>query len=69
MSTARNKEDFKKGVSMIHAPGLNVMYGDANGNIGWWASAKLYKLNSHVNSKFILDGASGKDDKIAFLIS
>ena len=67
MSTARNKEDFKKGVSMIHAPGLNVMYGDAKGNIGWWASAKLYKLNSHVNSKFILDGASGKDDKIAFL--
>ena len=55
MSTAQNKEDFKKGVSMIHAPGLNVMYGDAKGNIGWWASAKLYKLNSHVNSKFILD--------------
>ena len=67
MSTAQNKEDFKKGVSMIHAPGLNVMYGDANGNIGWWASAKLYKHNSHVNSKFILDGASGRDDKIAFL--
>ena len=67
MSTAQNKEDFKKGVSMIHAPGLNVMYGDAKGNIGWWASAKLYKLNSHVNSKFILDGASGRDDKIAFL--
>ena len=67
MSTAQNKEDFKKGVSMIHAPGLNVMYGDANGNIGWWASGKLYKFNPHVNSKFILDGASGRDDKIAFL--
>ncbi len=67
MSTARNKEDFKKGVSMIHAPGLNVMYGDAKGNIGWWATGKLYKHNPHVNSKFILDGASGRDDKIAFL--
>ena len=67
MSTARNKEDFKKGVSMIHAPGLNVMYGDTKGNIGWWATGKLYKFNPHVNSKFILDGASGRDDKIAFL--
>ena len=67
MSTARNKEDFKKGVSMIHAPGLNVMYGDAKGNIGWWATGKLYKFNPHVNSKFILDGASARDDKIAFL--
>lgn len=67
MSTSQNKEDFKKGVSMIHAPGLNVMYGDAKGNIGWWATGKLYKFNPHVNSKFILDGASGRDDKIAFL--
>ena len=67
MSTSQNKEEFKKGVSMIHAPGLNVMYGDAKGNIGWWATGKLYKFNPHVNSKFILDGASGRDDKIAFL--
>ena len=67
MSTAQNKEDFKKGVSMIHAPGLNVMYGDTKGNIGWWATGKLYKFNPHVNSKFILDGATGRDDKIAFL--
>ena len=67
MSTSQNKEEFKKGVSMIHAPGLNVMYGDAKGNIGWWATGKLYKFNPHVNSKFILDGATGRDDKIAFL--
>jgi penicillin amidase len=67
MSTSQNREEFKKGVSMIHAPGLNVMYGDAKGNIGWWATGKLYKFNPHVNSKFILDGATGRDDKIAFL--
>ena len=44
MSTARNKEDFKKGVSMIHAPGLNVMYGDAKGNIGWWLQRNFINL-------------------------
>ena len=67
MSKANSKEDFKKGAAMIHAPGLNVMYGDSKGNIAWWASAKLYKFKPHVKSKFILDGASGNDDIIEYL--
>ena len=29
--------DFKKNVAKIHAPGLNVMYGDAKKNIGWFS--------------------------------
>ncbi len=67
MSTANSKEDFKIGASMIHAPGLNVMYGDTKGNIAWWASAKLYKFSPHVKTKFVMDGASGKDDIIEYL--
>ncbi|MFK5983213.1 MAG: penicillin acylase family protein [Flavobacteriaceae bacterium] len=67
MSTAKSMEDFKKGASLLHAPGLNLMYGDAKGNIAWYASAKLYKYKSHVNSKFILDGASGEDDIVSYL--
>lgn len=62
MSTAKSMEDFKKGASKLHAPGLNLMYGDAKGNIAWYASAKLYKYKSHVNTMFILDGSSGEDD-------
>ncbi|MGO4905579.1 penicillin acylase family protein [Flavobacterium sp. W20_MBD1_R3] len=62
LSHAKNKEDFQKGVALIAAPGLNVMYGDAKGNIAWWATGKLYKHNEGVNPNFILDGASGKDD-------
>ena len=58
--------DARKAASMIHAPGLNIMYGDAKGNIAWWASAKLVKYPPHVNTKMILDGASGKDDNIGF---
>ena len=58
MSKASSKEEFKDGASMIHAPGLNIMYGDAKGNIAWWASAKLYKFLPHVKTKFVLDGAS-----------
>ena len=67
LSRAKSMADFKKGTSMLHAPGLNLMYGDSKGNIAWYASAKLYKYKDHVNTKFILDGASGEDDIIEFL--
>ncbi|MCP3931037.1 MAG: penicillin acylase family protein [Bacteroidetes bacterium] len=67
ISHASKMEDAKEGASLIHAPGLNIMYGDAQGNIAWWAAGKLIKYKPHVNTKFILDGASGEDDPIAFL--
>lgn len=67
LSHAKNKEDFKNSVKLIAAPGLNVMYGDAKGNIGWWASGKLYRHNEGVNTHLILDGTSGKDDIVRFL--
>jgi len=59
---ARNIADFKSHISLIAAPGLNIMYGDATGNIAWTTSGKLYKHNTGVNTNFILDGATGKDD-------
>lgn len=67
LSHAKNKEDFKKAVKLVAAPGLNVMYGDAKGNVGWWATGTLYKHNKGVNTFFILDGASGKDDIAEYL--
>ena len=67
LSHAKNTTDFKKAVSLIAAPGLNVMYGDAKGNVAWWASGKLYRHNEGVNTHLILDGSSGKDDITKFL--
>ncbi|HEY1193272.1 penicillin acylase family protein [Flavobacterium sp.] len=67
LSHAKNKEEFKKAASLIAAPGLNVMYGDAKGNVGWWATGKLYRHNEGVNTHLILDGASGKDDIVKYL--
>jgi penicillin amidase len=55
----KTKQIFKR-VALISAPGLNVMYGDAKGNIAWWATGKLYKHNDGVETHFILDGSSGK---------
>ncbi|MFV5684710.1 penicillin acylase family protein [Flavobacterium sp. GB2R13] len=67
LSHAKNRTDFQKGVALIAAPGLNIMYGDAKGNVAWWATGKLYKHNMGVNTNFILDGASGKDDITEYL--
>ena len=67
LSHAKSKADFQKGVSLIAAPGLNVMYGDAKGNVAWWATGKLYKHKEGVNPNFILNGASGNDDIATYL--
>jgi penicillin amidase len=67
ISRATDIKDVKKGASMIHAPGLNIMYGDAKGNVAWWAAGQLFKLKPGVNRNFILNGPSGEDDPIEYL--
>lgn len=67
LSHSKNLNDFRTGVSLITAPGLNIMYGDAKGNVAWNTSGKLYKLDKSVNPNFILNGTNGIDDKKEFL--
>lgn len=67
LSHAKNLESFHKNIELIKAPGLNIMYGDAKGNIAWITSGKLYKVDKSVNTNFILNGANGIDDKKEFL--
>ncbi len=49
--------------SKIHAPGLNVVWASASGDIGWWAAARLVQRPFSVNPSFILDGGSEQADK------
>ncbi|GMN05030.1 penicillin acylase family protein [Croceitalea sp. MTPC5] len=67
ISHATNIDEFQKALPKIHAPGLNVMYGDKDGNVAWWASAKLYQMPDSVSTKFILDGTLGKAEPIRYL--
>ncbi|MGB5699794.1 penicillin acylase family protein [Muriicola sp.] len=67
ISHAKNIEEFRNALPKIHAPGLNTMYGDAEGNVAWWASAKLYQLGDSTNTKFIMDGSRGQDKKVRYL--
>jgi penicillin G amidase len=66
LAHAQNIDAARQAVSMIDALGVNVMYGDQEGNIAWWAAAKLIKRPDHVNSKLFLDGASGKDEPLGY---
>lgn len=67
MSHAKSQAEFEKSLDKIHAPGLNIMYGDSEDNIGWYAVGQLIERPAHVNSKLILNGASGKDEPIRFM--
>lgn len=67
LSHATTIDEFKLGVSKIHAPGLNVMYGDSENNIAWFAAGKLYTRTNNANSKFILDGSNGEDDDLTYI--
>ena len=67
MSHASSLVEFRDAVSKGNAPGINMMYGDAKGNIAWFAVGQLYEREEGVHSKFILDGANQIDDKITYL--
>ena len=67
LSHGENIEEFRKALPLLHAPGLNVMYGDAKGNIAWWATAQLYQLPDSLHRKFVLDGSQGNGDPLRYL--
>ncbi|WP_223455876.1 MULTISPECIES: penicillin acylase family protein [unclassified Pseudomonas] len=50
----------------IQAPGLNVVWANAKGDIGWWAAAQLPKRPAGVHPWFILDGSTAEADKDGF---
>ncbi|MDH3709087.1 MAG: penicillin acylase family protein [Cyclobacteriaceae bacterium] len=66
MEHSQSMDQFRNAVSLLEAPGLNVTYADREGNIAWWAAARLINRPAHVESKMILDGASGKDDPLGW---
>jgi len=64
---AQNLSEFKAALPDIHAPGLNMMYGDAEGNIAWFATGKLYRMPDSTHTKFILEGSMGKEEPLGYL--
>lgn len=61
LNTATNIDQAERAASMIAAPGLNVNYGDNEGNIAWWACAKMVKRPKGMESFAIHDGTDPKE--------
>lgn len=66
LSIAKNIQEAEKAVSQLKAPSLNVMYGDQEGNIAWWACAKLLKRKPGVDSKMIMDGSKTSNEPLGY---
>jgi len=67
MGKARTMGEFRSALSSLAAPGLNISYIDAGGNIGWWAAGRIPVRPAHVSGKKIHDGSSGQDEWAGFL--
>jgi penicillin amidase len=65
MATAKSMSEFRYAVSMIVAPGLNVVYGDADNNIAWYAAARMVRRPPGINPNVVLNG-SGSDDWLGY---
>lgn len=63
LNRAASLDKARAAVEHIEAPGLNVVWANATGDIGWWAAAKLPRRPVGVNPSFILDGSNGEADK------
>lgn len=66
LDRADTLDKARAAAALIHAPGLNVVWANAAGDIGWWAAARLPERPAGVNPSFVLDGASGEADKPGF---
>lgn len=63
LNRAASLDKARAAVEHIEAPGLNVVWANATGDIGWWAAAKLPRRPAGVNPSFILDGSNGEAEK------
>ncbi len=57
---------MRDAAAKVQAPGLNLVWANAQGDIGWWAAAKLPIRPDGVDPTFILDGSSAEADKLGF---
>jgi penicillin amidase len=65
-NTSKSMDDARLSASLIHAPGLSIVYGDKDGHIAWWAAAKLVQRPAGQFSKRFLDGSVGTDDPLGY---
>jgi penicillin amidase len=63
LNRADTRDKARAAAEQIHAPGLNILWANAAGDIAWWAAAKLPQRPEGVNPLFILDAGKGEAEK------
>ncbi len=66
INNSKNMTEFESAMKYVDLIGMNMIYGDKDGNIALWSVGKIPIRPKYVNSKLILDGASGKDEILGY---
>lgn len=66
LNRANTLDKARHAASQIHAPGLNVVWANAQGDIAWWAAAKMPIRDKSAQPSFILDSQSAASKKYGF---
>lgn len=61
LAHSKSMNEFRDAVSTIAAPGLNIVYADAENNIAWYTAAKFVIRPKGVNASVLLDGTGAND--------
>ena len=67
LRNSKTIDDAQKAASMLEAPGLNITFATATGDIAWWAAAKLFEKPAKKSGKRFLNGFSGNDEMLPAL--
>jgi penicillin amidase len=62
LNHSKDIRDARYAVSGIISPGLNIIYGDAEGNIALWTAGRLIRRNSKINSWLLQDGTKHQSE-------
>lgn len=63
---ANTLEKARGAASKIHAPGLNLVWANAEGDIAWWAAGKMPIRDTSTQPAFILDSQTAQAKKYGF---
>ena len=63
---ANTLDKARSAASKIHAPGLNLVWANAEGDIAWWAAGKMPIRDASTQPAFILDSQTAQAKKYGF---
>jgi len=66
LNRADTREKVRSVAALVSAPGINIVWANSGGDIGWWAAGKLPQRPPGVNPVFVLDAAKGEAEKPGF---